>query len=102
MSDTKSSIESTNEIYQGRVDALNAANEKDVEAAEQAEKDSSLESVEQDLPEEAKFVANPEHLRKEVDSEEKFAKDQSDGDDDLEATQVPAKATTTKKAAAKK
>ena len=101
MSDTKSSMESVNEIYQTRVDALTAADDKDREAAEEAEKDSSLESVEQGLPDEAKFVANPDDLRKDVDSEAKFAEGQSDGSDDLE-TAAPAKATTTKKAAAKK
>jgi len=101
MSETKSSMESVNEIYQGRVDALEAADDKDREAAEQAAADSGLESVEQELPDEAKFVGNPENLRKEVDSEEKFSKDLDDGDDTLE-TPEPAKATTTKKAAAKK
>ena len=101
MSDTKSSMESVNEIYQGRVDALAAADEKDTDEREQSEKDSSLETVEQPLPDEAKFVANPDDLRKDVDSEAKFAEGQSDGSDDLE-TAAPAKATTTKKAAAKK
>jgi len=100
-----SSIESTNAIYQQRVDALAAADDKDREAAEQAEADSGLESVEQELPDEAKFVGNPENLRKEVDSEEKFAKDLDDGDDTLEVpggeAKAPAKKTAAKKTAGK-
>ena len=105
MSDTKSSIESVNEIYQGRVDNLAAAAEKDTAEREEAEANSSLESVEHELPDEAKFVGNPEGLRKEVDSEEKFSKDLDDGDDTLEVpggeAKAPAKKTAAKKTAGK-
>ena len=89
-----SPIESVNEIYQGRVDALNAASEKDTEEAAQREADSGLESVEQPLPEEARFVANPDNLRKDVDSEEKFAPD--------EGAETTTKRVAEKKTAAKK
>ena len=101
MSDTKSSIESVNEIYQGRVDNLAAAVEKHDEECAERDANSNLESVDSDLDESARFVANPDNLRKDVDSEEKFAEGQEDGEDTLE-TPAPAKATTTKKAAAKK
>ena len=81
-----SSIESTNEAYATRVEGLQAAHEADAEAAAEAEENSGLESVEQELPEEAKFVANPEGLRKEEDSEEAFAANQENGEDTLEST----------------
>jgi hypothetical protein len=102
MNDTKSSMESVNEIYQGRVDALAAANEKDREHAEQHEADSDLESVEQPLSEEARFVANPDELRKEVDSEEKFSEGLEDGEDTLETPEPATQKAPAKKAAAKK
>jgi hypothetical protein len=96
-----SRLASTNEIYQERADNLAAASDKVNEEREQRDKDANLESVEQDLPEEQRFVANPDNLRKDVDSEEKFSEDLEDGKDTLETpggqTKAPAK-----KAAAKK
>lgn len=94
MTTQPSSIESTNEIYQTRVDALEEADNKDRDAAAQAEADSGLESVEQPLSEEARFVDNPAELRKGVDSEEKFAPD--------EGAETSTKKVAEKKPAAKK
>jgi len=76
----KSSLESVNEIYAARVGNLEAAEEaKATEAAEEAK---ATEEVHTGLPDEAKFVSNPDDLRKEVDSEEKFSEGTEDGDED--------------------
>ena len=105
MSDTKSSIESVNEIYQGRVDNLAAAAEKHDEERAERDANSNLESVDSDLADESKFVGNPENLRKDVDSEEKFSEDLTDGEDTLEVpggeAKAPAKKTAAKKTAGK-
>jgi hypothetical protein len=77
----KSSLESVNEAYAARVGNLEKADDKDREEAEKAEE--GFEHTETALTEEAKFVANPDALRKEVDSEEKFSEDTEDGTLDL-------------------
>ena len=65
-----SSLESVNEIYKARAGNLEASEDKDREAAEEVK---PTEEVHGELTEEAKFVANPDDLRKEVDSEEEFS-----------------------------
>ena len=75
----KSSLESVNEIYAARLGSLEAAEEaKETEASEEAK---ATEEVHTELPEEAKFVGNPDDLRKEVDSEEKFSEETADEDE---------------------
>lgn len=75
----KSSLESVNEIYAARVGNLEAAEDKDRETAEEV---TSTEEVHGELTDEAKFVGNPDDLRKEVDSEEEFSAGLEDGDED--------------------
>lgn len=77
-----SSIQSVDEAYRQRVGNLDAAAEYDREAHEKAEE--KYDHPETPLPEEQRFVGNPEDLRKEVDSEEKFSEGLEDGDDTLE------------------
>lgn len=77
----KSSLESVNEAYKARVGNLEEAEEKDRKEAEKAEE--GFEHTETALTDEAKFVANPDDLRKDVDSEEKFAEGTEDGTLDL-------------------
>ena len=75
----KSSLECVNEIYAARARNLEAADDKDRETADEAK---TTEEVHTGLPDEAKFVGNPDDLRKEVDSEEKFSEGTEDGDED--------------------
>lgn len=100
---TESRAESINSIYQQRVDALTAAEDKDREDVEAREE--GVEHPDTPLPEEQRFVANPDDLRKDAASEEEFSAGLEDGDDDLApvAGQDTTKAAkTAKKTAAKK
>jgi hypothetical protein len=60
---------------EGQRSAREAKHKEDLEAqaASPIQSTGGLESVDAPLAEEARFVANPENLRKEVDSEEKFS-----------------------------
>jgi hypothetical protein len=60
---------------EGQRSAREAKHKEDLEAqaASPIQSTGGLESVDSPLAEEAKFVANPEGLRKEFDSEEKFS-----------------------------
>ena len=91
-----SSLESVNEIYKARAGNLEAAEDKDREAAEE---DTPTEEVHGELTEEAKFVANPDDLRKEVDSEEEFSAGLEDGEQDTGVPEPGTKATAKKTAA---
>jgi hypothetical protein len=51
------------------------ARDAQYKASLEAQANPDLESTETGMTEEAKFVGNPEDLRKEVDSEEKFSED---------------------------
>lgn len=74
--------------YRQRIDALEAANRQRIDDEDSYPEDSTLESVDTELSEEARFVANPD-VRKEVTSEEEFAAGLEDGEDDLVETETP-------------
>ena len=80
--------ETVRSAYRQRIDALEAATQKRLDDEAEAAEDSTLESVDTELTEESKFVANPD-VRKEVTSEEEFSAGLEDGEDDLEVTETP-------------
>ena len=67
----QSRAEAVDAIYQQRVDALKAADDKDREDVEAREE--GVEHADTPLPEEQRFVANPDDLRKDAASEEEFS-----------------------------
>ena len=75
---------------EGQRSAREAKHKEDLEAqaASPVQSTGWLESVDGPLTEEAKFVANPEGLRKEVDSEEKFSEGLKDNPVDVEVGSV--------------
>ena len=84
-------LESTAAAYsthaEGQRSAREAKHKEDLEAQAASSvqsTDGGLESVDGPLTEEAKFVANPDDLRKEVDSEEKFSETLTDNPVDVE------------------
>lgn len=79
---TEASV-ATNEAYATHTEGRAAANEAKRKEAEEAAASSGLVSVEGTLTDEAKFVGNPDDLRKDVDSEEKFSERLEDGEQDL-------------------
>ncbi len=107
----KSALESVNEVYAQRVANLAEADQKDRDDIDAL--DEGFDHSESVPAEEAKFVANPDDLRKEVDSEDKFSETLEDNPVDVEvgSTTVTepadpekpvAKKTTSSKTAAKK
>ena len=64
--------ESVRSAYRQRIDALEAAAKERAEADAEERDSSALKSVDTELSEESKFVANPD-VRKEVTSEDEFA-----------------------------
>ena len=80
-----SSIESANEAYKNRAFQLDQGDE--LVREEQAKAEEGFEHPESPLVEEQRFVANPDELRKDVDSEEKFLPFEGAGDD-VEKTDV--------------
>ena len=63
--------ESVRSAYRQRIDALEAAGQARAEADAEERDSSALKSVDTELSEESKFVANPD-VRKEVTSEDEF------------------------------
>ena len=63
--------ESVRSAYRQRIDALEAAGRERAEAEAEERDSSALKSVDTELAEESKFVANPD-VRKEVTSEDEF------------------------------
>ena len=63
---------SVRSAYRQRIDALEAAGRERAEAEAEERDSSALKSVDTELCEESKFVANPD-VRKEVTSEDEFA-----------------------------
>ena len=63
--------ESVRSAYRQRIDALEAAGQARAEAEAEERDSSALKSVDTELSEESKFVANPD-VRKEVTSEDEF------------------------------
>ena len=63
--------ESVRSAYRQRIDALEAAGQERAEADAEERDSSALKSVDTELSEESKFVANPD-VRKEVTSEDEF------------------------------
>lgn len=63
--------ESVRSAYRQRIDALEAAAKERAEADAEERDSSALKSVDTELSEESKFVANPD-VRKEVTSEDEF------------------------------
>jgi hypothetical protein len=66
-------LEGTNAAYATHAEGQRAAREEKHKADLEAQENSGLVSVEGGLTDEAKFVGNPDDLRKDVDSEEKFS-----------------------------
>jgi len=89
-----------NRIYQGRVDNLAEADAQKQDQLDEAE--DGFEHSETELVEEQRFVANPDNLRKDVDSEEKFSEGLEDHPIDVEVGGATVKDGATKKTAAKK
>ena len=75
-------LSSVNEIYKQRAGDLETAD--DQVRDEQAEADDGFDHSESTPHEEARFVANPADLRKEVDSEEKFSETLEDSPVEVE------------------
>lgn len=123
--DNTTDYEGAAAAYSTHAEGQRAAREEKHKADLEAQKnstiqstDSGLVSVDSPLTEEAKFVANPDGLRKEVDSEEKFSEGLEDSpvevevggetvtdpadDGDTTAEPEPAAAPAPTKAAAKK
>lgn len=94
-----SNLESVNAIYAQRVGNLNEADEKDREDIEAL--DEGFDHSESTPHEEQRFVANPDELRKEADSEEKFLPTE-DVAKNVEPTDVEESAAKADKPAAKK
>lgn len=107
---TNSRLESTNNAYAQRVKNLDEAAE--LSRDEQVEAEEGFEHTDTVPHEEMRFVSNPEDLRKDVDSEEKFSEDLEDNPVEVEVGDTtvtePAtdtedsKADTAKKTTAKK
>jgi hypothetical protein len=84
-------VAAISDAYSTHTEGKLKANEELNKEREKAEKDSDLESVDQPLPEEQRFVGNPDDLRKDVASEEEFSEGLKDGKDTTGETKSTSK-----------